>query len=97
VIVPYGSTRPLDPAETDAAREKNRRVDFLIAQRREDTGRYVPTRNAPTRIDTKTAQASVHTASRPAEVAGTVRYELSEPVSIRKGTSSMVSILNKPI
>lgn len=97
VIVPYGSTQPLDTAETDAARERNRRVSFQIVQRREDTDHYVQQRHAPTRIDTKTAQASVHTASRPAEVAGTVRYELTEPVSIRKGTSSMVSILNKSI
>lgn len=94
VIVPYGSTRPLDDRDTDAARDKTRRVDFLIAERREDVA---PSRHTPTRIDAQTARASVHTATRPAEVAGTVRYELSEPVTIRKGSSSMVSILNKPI
>jgi outer membrane protein OmpA-like peptidoglycan-associated protein len=96
VLVPYGSTRPLDNNDTDAARSKNRRVDFLIAERREAT-EPVSTRRAPTRIDTKTAQGSVHTATKPAEVAGTVRYELGEPVTIRKNSSSMVSILNKPI
>jgi len=94
VIVPYGATRPLDAGKGDAARAKNRRVDFLIAQRQEEVR---VERHAPMRVDTKTAAGSVHTATKPAEVAGTVRYELSEPVTIRKGTSSMVSILNKPI
>jgi outer membrane protein OmpA-like peptidoglycan-associated protein len=85
-IVPYGATRPVSP---DSA-EKNRRVDFLIAQRRE-----APQRES--HLDATTMQRSVHTATEPAEVAGTVRYELTEPVSIRKGTSSMVSILNKTV
>jgi outer membrane protein OmpA-like peptidoglycan-associated protein len=84
-IVPYGATRPLDRNGTD----KNRRADFLIAQREEVV--------EPTRLTTQTVQASVHTASKPAEVAGTVRYELTEPVSIKKGSSSMVSILNKSV
>ena len=96
VIVPYGATRPLSKGHNDAAHAKNRRVDFLIAQRQEEV-RVESPRKAPMRIDPKTAAASVHTASKPAEVAGAVRYELTEPVTIRKGSSSMVSILNKPI
>ncbi len=96
VIVPYGSTRPLDTRSTDAARDKNRRVDFLIAQRREDIA-PAPSRRAPMRIDAQSAAASVHTSSKPAEVAGTVRYELGEPVTIKKGSSSLVSILNRPV
>jgi outer membrane protein OmpA-like peptidoglycan-associated protein len=91
VIVPYGSTRPIDAKASD----RNRRVDFIIAQRREEV--EPPPRRAPMRVDTKTAAASVHTATKPAEVAGTVRYELSEPVTIRKGSSSLVSILNKSV
>lgn len=89
-IVPYGATRPLDRNGQD----KNRRADFLIAQREEVAE---PTRFEPMRVDTKTMQASVHSSSKPAEVAGTVRYALSEPVSIKKGSSSMVSILNKGV
>src|SRR5690606_12395095 len=94
-VVPYGSTRPIASDATDMARAKNRRVDFLIAQRREAPP--PPSRRAPAKIDTKAARASVLTATRPAEVAGTVRYVLTEPVTIKKGTSSMVSILNKSI
>lgn len=95
VIVPYGATRPLDKRSVEAARDRNRRVDFLIAQRQEV--RTTPSRRAPAKLDTATAAASVHTRTRPAAVAGTVRYALSEPVTIHKGSSSMVSILNTPI
>jgi len=97
-IVPYGATRPIDTNTNEAARTKNRRADFLIAQREEASESVSPApRRAPAKLDTRTMQASVHTASQPAEVAGTVRYVLSEPVTIKRGSSSMVSILNKPI
>jgi hypothetical protein len=97
-IVPYGASRPIDAKATDAARAKNRRADFLITQREEEVAERPSRRqrNEAT-LDTRTMQASVHTASKPADVAGMVRYVLSEPVSIKKGSSSMVSILNKPI
>jgi outer membrane protein OmpA-like peptidoglycan-associated protein len=92
VIVPYGATRPLDARTTEAARAKNRRSDFLIAERDQER----PVRGEA-KLDGKALQASVHTATKPAEVAGTVRYVLTEPVTIKKGRSSMVSILNRPI
>jgi outer membrane protein OmpA-like peptidoglycan-associated protein len=95
-IVPYGASRPLDAKPYEAGRTKNRRADFLITQR-EEYADDRPSRRMPAKLDTKTMQSSVHTATKPAEVAGTVRYVLSEPVTIKKGSSSMVSILNKPI
>jgi outer membrane protein OmpA-like peptidoglycan-associated protein len=84
-IVPYGATRPLDRNGKD----RNRRADFLIAQREEVAEQP--------HITTQTMQTAVHTTVKPAEVAGTVRYALTEPVSIKKGSSSMVSILNKGV
>jgi outer membrane protein OmpA-like peptidoglycan-associated protein len=95
-IVPYGASRPIDAKANEAGRSKNRRADFMIVQRDENAPER-PSRRFPTKLDTRTMQASVHTASKPAAVAGTVRYVLSEPVTIKKGSSSMVSILNKPI
>jgi outer membrane protein OmpA-like peptidoglycan-associated protein len=94
-VVPYGATRPVDPRDTDSARARNRRADFLIAARREPAVR--PGRRPASALDPETARASVHAATRPIEVAGMVRYALSEPVTIKKGSSSMVSILNQPI
>ncbi|CAN5918606.1 hypothetical protein BH11MYX3_BH11MYX3_25200 [soil metagenome] len=89
----YGSTSPRNPAKTLAALATNRRVEFLILKRSEDGA----SASTSTRIDTTTAAASTHTRTTAAAVAGTVRYVLGEPVTVRRGGSTMVSILNKPI
>lgn len=83
VVVPYGATQPLRDADS------SRRVMFQIAQRGEVA--------APKELSVETVQRSVHTASKPADVAGSVRYVLTDPVTVRRGGSTMVSILNKPI
>jgi outer membrane protein OmpA-like peptidoglycan-associated protein len=94
----YGATQPFDRASNERAWAKNRRVDFLILKRASDDDESGPARRPqPVVIDTQSAQASVKTATRPVEVAGAVRYELAEPVTIRRHSSTMVSILNKPI
>lgn len=77
----YGATRP-DRAP--------RRVDFLIVKR---TGDDAPAGH----VDATALAASAHGSARPSDVAGSVRYELSGPVSIRRGATAMVSILDKPI
>jgi len=89
VVVPYGATRPIDSAESDASREKNRRIDFLIVARTGDS--------PPTALDPRSVAASVRTNVKPDDVAGSVRYVVTEPVSIRHGASTMVSILNAPV
>jgi outer membrane protein OmpA-like peptidoglycan-associated protein len=97
----YGDTQPLVRGNSEKDRAKNRRVAFLILKRsseddeapRRDTPVYKP----PVVIDTKTASESVRTATKPVEVAGAVRYVLGEPVTIRRNSSTMVSILNKSV
>jgi outer membrane protein OmpA-like peptidoglycan-associated protein len=95
-VVPqgYGDTQPLDRAKTEAARAKNRRVGFLILKR--DTGDEDEEKKAPV-ISTKTVAASTRTTTKPVEVAGAVRYELGEPVTVRRGSSTMVSIIGKMV
>lgn len=94
-ITPYGATSPLDTQETPAGRARNRRVELLILKRAEDTP---PRRPSTTpRLDAAAMQASAQPRTRPASVAGAVRYTLTEPVSIPRGASSMVSILNAQI
>ncbi|MGE5182382.1 MAG: OmpA family protein [Acidobacteriota bacterium] len=90
-IRPYAATQPLDHQHAD----KNRRVAFLITRR--DQPPAPSPRHAAPPLDAAAVQASVHTASKPAAVAGAVRYALSEPVSIRRGASAMVSILNQRV
>ena len=82
---------------TTADRQPPRRVEFLILERASDDHPAPSYRPQPARIDASAMQASVHTASTPAGVAGTVRYALSEPVSIARGQSAMVSILNQRV
>src|SRR5262249_55759936 len=48
-------------------------------------------------LDPHTMATAVHAATKPADVAGSVRYALSAPLSIRRGGTSMVAILDKPI
>ena len=84
-VVPYGATQPLGNTP-----DVDRRVDFLIVRRadaRPATGPLTPAAVA----------TSAHAATRPADIAGAVRYVLSEPVSIRRGGTSMVAILDKPV
>nr|HEX4317336.1 OmpA family protein [Kofleriaceae bacterium] len=82
-LATYGATR------TGAAT-----VETLVVKRRDDGGGEP---HAARRDPVADATASVHAAVKPADVAGAVRFELTEPVSIRRGASAMVSILDKAI
>jgi outer membrane protein OmpA-like peptidoglycan-associated protein len=87
----YGAT-----ARTGGKADREHRVDFLIVARADDAP-SPQMRHAPARIDTTAMKAAVHTSAQPAGVAGTVRYALSEPISIARGQSAMVSILNQHV
>ncbi len=100
-VTPYGATSPAAPLANAASEAKNRRVEFLILRRTNETATESPSyrarQSAPQKLSTASMQASVHSRTTPATVAGSVRYALTEPVSIRRGASSMVSILNKSV
>lgn len=97
-IQPYAAVQPLATNDTPAGREKNRRTSFLILKRAdtEPVTRSIASRPLPT-IDAAAMQASTHARTTPTGVAGSVRYVLTDPVTIGRGKSTMVSILNKPI
>ena len=90
----YASTAPRDAGTTTQAFAKNRRAEFLILKRGSDGPQTDP---GYVRIDTQTAAASTRTTTKAAAVAGTVRYAVGEPVTVKRGRSTMVSILNQPI
>jgi outer membrane protein OmpA-like peptidoglycan-associated protein len=79
----FGTTVPRDKQHA----EKDRRVEFVILERGK----------APAAPPVEVIQHAAHTATKPADVAGAVRYALTEPVSIRRGASAMVSILNQRV
>lgn len=90
----YASTSPRDTGTTTAALARNRRAEFLILKR---GGAAPATAPGYVRIDTQTAAASTRTTTTAAAVAGTVRYAVGEPITVKRGRSTMVSILNQPI
>jgi outer membrane protein OmpA-like peptidoglycan-associated protein len=90
-LVPYGATRLIDRGTTEAARARNRRTDFEIAERAD----AAPRRTGG--VGVRAVEHSVRAPTAPADVAGTVRYELTETVSIPRGVSTMVSIVNRRI
>jgi outer membrane protein OmpA-like peptidoglycan-associated protein len=90
VARPYAATQPVRQETTEMARATNRRVEFLILERSDDS--------APASASSVTAprlQASMRARVTPRDVAGSVRYEITEPVTIRRGASALVPILNR--
>jgi outer membrane protein OmpA-like peptidoglycan-associated protein len=93
----YGDTQPIARGTTERDRAKNRRVMFMVLKRSSDDSDRPTNRPAPPPLDTRTVQASARTQTRPVEVAGAVRYEIATPVSVPRGASTLVAILNKRI
>ena len=93
VAEPYAATQPIDPGKSEAARAKNRRVEFLILSRRNDE----PAEPKPARVTRANLQKSVRTRVEPRDVAGTVRYQIGDPVSIPRGASALVPIINQNV
>ena len=80
-----GASRPLGSAP-----ERNRRVEFLIASRREAAP------PAPG-LTASALDRSTRTSSRTIEVAGSTRYQLGDRVTLPRGASTLVSVLSRSI
>jgi outer membrane protein OmpA-like peptidoglycan-associated protein len=90
VARPYGATLPVDQQTTEMARAKNRRAEFLILKRRDEDA---PASESP--VTAPRLQASMRAQVTPRDVAGSVRYEIAEPVTIRRGATALVPIINR--
>ncbi len=99
VTASYGDSQLIDQDKGEKANAKNRRVAFLILKRGDGASSQpvVTIVDKPRTIDVSSMAASARTSTTPTEVAGAVRYDLGVPVTIRKGTATMVSIINKPV
>jgi outer membrane protein OmpA-like peptidoglycan-associated protein len=91
VARPYGATQPIDQRSTEQAHAKNRRAAFLILQRRDEDAPAA----SESPVTAPRLQSSMRAQVTPRDVAGSVRYEITEPVTIRRGASALVPILNR--
>jgi outer membrane protein OmpA-like peptidoglycan-associated protein len=89
----FGDTRPLSEAATEQARQQNRRVEFHIVEESRSgeqvtDGRY--------RLDLEKGVAqSGGAGATPRELAGAVRYDIADPVTIAAHSSNLVTIVNR--
>jgi outer membrane protein OmpA-like peptidoglycan-associated protein len=93
----YGPTRPVSSDKTEDGRSRNRRVEFSILKQRgdEDEERRRPPARNSSPISASSAAASARPSAAPQDVAGATRYQLSDPVTIPRGSSTMVSVINQ--
>jgi outer membrane protein OmpA-like peptidoglycan-associated protein len=91
VVKPFGSTLPVRTETTEEARAHNRRVEFLILERAADD---VPAASAGV-ASAPRMQASMRAQVLPRDVAGSVRYEIGAPVTVARGATALVPILNQ--
>lgn len=91
----YGPTRPVAGEKNEDGRSRNRRVEFVILRRSEDDEERRRPQRSPSPISASTAAASARPSAAPQDVAGATRYQLSDPVTIPRGSSTMVSVINQ--
>lgn len=86
----FGDTRPIDTNTTEDGRARNRRVSFRV-ERDETRSAQAPTGIATPGAMEKTApsQAALR------DIAGSVRYDITHPVTIPKNSSTLVTIINE--
>ena len=101
-LQPYGASQPLDPR----GGPKNQRVTFLITDRGDggeddrERGSGAPGQAGPAggvRLDATTLARSTAAGAHAVEVAGSTTYELRDRVTVPRGASTLVSVINRPV
>jgi len=90
VVRSYGDTRPIAEAATEDGRRRNRRVQFHVSQHEvsvDGKQRVLAMRTGVERSGGPGAGSR--------EVAGAVRYDIADPVTIARHSSNLVTIVNR--
>lgn len=89
----YGSDRAVAAPASPQGCDRNRRVEFTILQRRDGEGRPAPSKPATPAITAESVAGSARPGAAPSDIAGASYYKVSDPVSLPRGASTMVSML----
>jgi outer membrane protein OmpA-like peptidoglycan-associated protein len=86
----FGATSPISDDKTAQGREQNRRVEFRVLE--EETDRE---KNAEDRRRVEGVARSGGPEAKTHELAGAVRYDINDPVTIAAHSSNLVTIVNR--
>lgn len=89
----YGSDRPVADGKTEEGCSRSRRVEFQIVQRLDDSRAPRPAAPASTGDCAQRALQSARPLAKAENLAGNTRYVVSDPVSLPRGSSTMISLL----
>jgi outer membrane protein OmpA-like peptidoglycan-associated protein len=90
VVQSFGDTRPISDAAGEAGRSRNRRVEFHILPQ---TGENEKTRNGERLREGVERTGGAGAATQ--QVAGSVRYDITDPVTIARHSSNLVTVVNR--
>lgn len=90
----YGADRPIATPPTGENCDRNRRVEFVILQRSDDgADGPAPAKPRSPGITAAAVAAGAGAGATPSDIAGASYYTVSDPVSLPRGASTMVSML----
>jgi outer membrane protein OmpA-like peptidoglycan-associated protein len=90
VVQSFGDTRPISDAAGEAGRSRNRRVEFHILPQ---TGEHENTKNGEGLREGVERTGGAGAATQ--QVAGAVRYDITDPVTIARHSSNLVTVVNR--
>lgn len=90
----YGADRPVAAPPTPQNCERNRRAEFVIVQRSDDgAGGQSASSPRSSGVTARAVAGSAQPSAAPSDIAGASYYTVSDPVSLPRGASTMVSML----
>ncbi|MGE0789542.1 MAG: OmpA family protein [Sandaracinaceae bacterium] len=111
-VAAMGAEQPVDPRNVADAHERNRRVRFRIDETSDGPVANAPapppparherastsgSAEMPARVTVDTAQGSVRTVAVADDTASETRYRIATPVTIPRGSTTMVAIVNQRV